>query len=62
MLHDLQRTMVVAMIAVRMVQAPVDEGRFAAYSCGGSRSIERSLARTAFPFDPPKGNRRVKTY
>jgi len=25
MLHDLQRTMVVAMIAVRMVQAPVDE-------------------------------------
>ena len=25
MLHELQRTMVVAMIAVRMVQAPVDE-------------------------------------
>lgn len=25
MLHDLQRTMVIAMIAVRMVQAPVDE-------------------------------------
>ena len=24
-MHDLQRTMVVAMIAVRMVQAPVDE-------------------------------------
>ena len=61
MLHDLQRTTVVAMIAARMVQAPVDEG-CAAYSCGGSRSIERSLARTAFPFDPPKGNRRVKTY
>src|SRR5579885_2134474 len=27
-------------------------GRFAAYSCGGSRSVERSLVRTAFPFDP----------
>ena len=36
--------------------------RFAAYSCGGSRSIERSLARTAFPFDPPKGNRHLETY
>src|SRR5262249_27992064 len=35
-------------------------GRFAAYSCGGSRSIERLFARTAFPFDPPKGNRHVK--
>jgi hypothetical protein len=37
-----------------------DDGRFAAYSCGGSRSIGRLLARTAFPFDPrrePSGGR-----
>jgi hypothetical protein len=29
-----------------------NDGGFAAYSCGGSRSIRQSLARTAFPFDP----------
>lgn len=30
-------------------------GRFTAYSCGGSRGLEQSLARTAFPFDPNAG-------
>jgi hypothetical protein len=31
------------------------DGRLAAYSCGGSRSIKQLLARTAFPFDPNLG-------
>jgi hypothetical protein len=29
-----------------------DDERFAAYSCGGSRSFGQSLARTAFPINP----------
>ena len=38
----------------RISQWTCDE-RFAAHSCGGSRSIERTIARTAFPFDPQRG-------
>jgi hypothetical protein len=34
-----------------------DDERFAAYSCGGSRSFGQSLARTAFPINPLLGNR-----
>jgi hypothetical protein len=32
-----------------------DDERFAAYSCGGSRSIGQSLTRTAFPVSPYLG-------
>jgi hypothetical protein len=42
-------------------KCPVANGeRLAAYSCGGSRGIGtlfEELALTAFPFDPPGGNR-----
>jgi len=37
-----------------------NDGGLAAYSCGGSRGVERESARTAFPFDPqgePSTNR-----